>query len=1121
MAGIGVEAELVARLVADTGTGEALPLLAFTLNRLADGAGRGDKLSLARYEELGGVRGALVRQADATLAEARNATGRGEEQVLAGLLRLVTVDEVGRPSRWRVPREELPAPVRVELDAFIARRLLSTDTENDAENGVVVVGVAHEAFLSAWQPLTKAIAGAVTALRTRRAVEQAAIEWDTTGRSHSRLWERGQLAAAVRDLGARTKPAHQPATTREPATATATATAGTTTAGQPTTSAVQPATAGPSSPSPSQSRPQRSGLRGPRWLRRRRVLATDKVDLSQRARAFLHTSIRVDRRRRARATTILSVLLTLALTLAGVAEVQRRDAQDQQRLATSRQLITQAETARNSDPRAALRLGIAAQHLHPDRQTRASLINTLTSTHYDGTLTGHTDAVTAVDFAPDGRTLATAGGSTLPYAGEGGGRVILWDLTDPGGPRRLGEPLTGHTRGVSAVAFAPDGRTLATVGDNSTVILWDVTDPGGPARLGERFTGHTEGDVYAAFAPDGRTLAMVGWTGKVILWDLTDPGAPARLGELRADHPGLVSAMAFAPDGRTLATASGETLPAASEEGTVILWDLTDPGAPARRGEPLTVDSGGVTAVAFAPDGRTLATVSGSTAPLASEEGTVILWDLSDPGAPARRGEPLTVDPRGLSAVAFAPDGRTLATASMDEGTVILWDLSDPGGPARRGEPLTGHTAEVGAVAFAPDGRTLAAGGFDRTVVLWDLTDPGAPARLGEPLAGQTYGVSAVAFAPDGRTLATAGSRPLATGGETDTVILWHLSDPGAPARLGEPLTGNRGETAVAFTPDGRPLATGGDEDTVILWDLTDPGAPARLGELLTGQTDGVSAVAFTPDGRTLVTAAGSRAATQKWDGTVILWDLTDPGAPVRRGEPLPGHTDFVHAVALAPDGRTLATAGEDRTVILWDLTDPGAPARRGAPLTGHTTEVGAVGFAPDGRTLATAGGRDLGKMKWDFTVILWDLSDRGAQARLGEPLTGHPGEVLAVAFTPDGRTLATAGGEGTVILWDLSDPSAPARLGEPLTGHPGGVAAVAFAPDGRALATAGRRGPGLAGEGGTVILWDLTDLSIVRDHPAEQACQVAGGALDRAEWARYIPGLPYQDTCPAPDRGR
>jgi energy-coupling factor transporter ATP-binding protein EcfA2 len=130
LAGIAVDDDLVTRLVADTDSGEALPLLAFTLFQLADGVGRGGQLSSTRYDQLGGVQGALTRQAEAALTDATAATGRRSDEVIAELLRLVTVDEQGHPTRWRVPRDELPELVTRELDAFVARRLLTTDTDN-------------------------------------------------------------------------------------------------------------------------------------------------------------------------------------------------------------------------------------------------------------------------------------------------------------------------------------------------------------------------------------------------------------------------------------------------------------------------------------------------------------------------------------------------------------------------------------------------------------------------------------------------------------------------------------------------------------------------------------------------------------------------------------------------------------------------------------------------------------------------------------------------------------------------------------------------------------------------------------------------------------------------------
>ena len=107
--------------------------------------------------------------------------------------------------------------------------------------------------------------------------------------------------------------------------------------------------------------------------------------------------------------------------------------------------------------------------------------------------------------------------------------------------------------------------------------------------------------------------------------------------------------------------------------------------------------------------------------------------------------------PAPVERVAFSPDRHTLA--SLD-GTVRLWNITDPAHPAPLGQPLTDHTSDVFSVAFSPDGHTLASGSDDGTVRLWNLTDPAHPTPLGQPLTGYTDPAPSVAFSPDGHTLA-------------------------------------------------------------------------------------------------------------------------------------------------------------------------------------------------------------------------------------------------------------------------------------------------------------------------------------------------------------------------------
>ena len=287
----------------------------------------------------------------------------------------------------------------------------------------------------------------------------------------------------------------------------------------------------------------------------------------------------------------------------------------------------------------------------------------------------------------------------------------------------------------------------------------------------------------------------------------------------------------------------------------------------------------------------------------------------------------------GVLAVAFSPDGRTLASGSYDQG-IRLWN-------AKTGEykmKLSGHTEGVTCLAFSPDGRTLASGSWDRTVRVWD-------AKTGEhrmTLKEHKDGVRALAFSPDDGTLAS--------GGYDRVIRLWD-------ADTGEPLQTLEGHThyirSIVYSRDGSTLASGSYDLTVRVWD-------AKTGDhklTLEGHTEGVLAVAFSPDGNTLVSGG--------YDGTIRMWDA-------KIGEhklTLEAHDD-VNSLIFSPDGRTFVSGGSNYSIRIHEDTLRVWDAKTGEPLQtlrGHTSGVNSVVFSMDSSNTLASG-------SWDRTVQLWEL---------------------------------------------------------------------------------------------------------------------------------------------------
>jgi RNA polymerase sigma factor (sigma-70 family) len=619
-------------------------------------------------------------------------------------------------------------------------------------------------------------------------------------------------------------------------------------------------------------------------------------------------------------------------------------------------------------------------------------------------------------------SMAVSANGKLAAVASGSGSFSparVFDLTDGRCLYSLPKESGSH---IEAVGLSPDGKTLVTK-DGKALYLWDAE---GKELRKIPFVPASGGSRavtdWLTFTPDGKQIAATLMGDAVHLIDVGTGKVTRTFARGWA-----ASACVFSPDGKLMATAGYE-----KEKDVYVarLWEVGT-GKELRHfpAGMFPAGNGRKRALAFSPDGATLASGGWGDARLR-------LWEVAT-------GKELKVFPRiggEIQGVAFAPDGKTVAAAGDH---IYLYDPST-------GKERLRIARRARGLAYSRDGSVLI-GAVSGAIYRWDA----ASGRQLTPAAAGDSGVEQI--------LVTAGGRRLFTIDQDGDLYAWDTTGGKPPRRIVGGV-----ERGVVASPDARFLAWavqgiyGGSR--IRLYDI----AAERFIDRFPIFSDTASVEAFLPDGKTVLTL--DRCAT-----TVRLWDVESgkerrsfsaytAKEPIRRAGSFPS---AARRAALSPDGKTLVIGDMDRglPVGLWNvatgkaghkldvrMTSVNAAADAadriqhlgfgGRRLIGYMNSGNGLTFCPDGRLVVTWTENPFGSSTTD-RVAVWDVATGRAVRTL---TSGRPIGAGSAAFAPDGRTLATASANGLIRLWEVATWTVRAEF----RGHRDRITALAFGPDGR-----------------------------------------------------------------------
>lgn len=544
-------------------------------------------------------------------------------------------------------------------------------------------------------------------------------------------------------------------------------------------------------------------------------------------------------------------------------------------------------------------------------QADAILEHIVLSIQQKNRLEGHSAAVLATTFSPDGQHIASGGTDTF---------VKIWNLDGS-----LFANLSGHRATIRTLQYSPDGKILASAGDDGTIYLWTAD-------------GHLDSTIVTripsiwglSFSPDGRSLLVGGSTSYLEKFGLDGQ----QQGRIDLEQETTVRTVKY--------SAQGDRFAVGDNTNTATVWSSD--------GQQLyTLEhKSPVHSLAFSPDGDLL--VTGSLDKLIriwQRDGTLVTT--------------LTHHNALVKELVFSPNGQEFLSASWDK-TLTLW--------SRTGtllSTLKGHQAAIWGADFSPDGSLIASASADHTIVLWQSRSP----FYHKARTLSSLGLGAV-YSHDGQVLAIAGSdyriHLLFPADSRTRVLPAHesgVSDLSMHPTEDLILSASEDKTIRLWTLDGSLQRIFNNHDSTVLAIAWHPNGQEFWGATVSGQIyhwhrDGrllaqwqgheapIWDMAVSPDGATLVTASN--------DGTLQSWSRNG------QRQHTMNHGGAVWRVAFSPEGERVISGGGDATAKIWQLD--GSLIHT---LSGHQAAVWGVTFSPDGSLIATA--------SIDETVKLWDGS--------------------------------------------------------------------------------------------------------------------------------------------------